>query len=439
MIFTASDVSSVSQSLQRWDWAEYISEAFVILACAGELVADLGENWLGEKRKKHLERRSTILLVAALSVSLICLVRTNELSGNVIGSLGDKADEADTKAKKSIEDSSTALSQAKDALTKSGEAEDSSGRAEDKAEKAKIATSGAMIVAQTAHTEANSVPQEIGKAAEQLRQVEGEAQKTKSDLMNLALCSAPRVISNWFLIGGNVFADNKGSDPRQVAEAAPGNSKSYVDSLLPMAGQMVFIEVIPNDPEARRAALEIARTLADAQWNVQKPLRLVDGLKDGVSVQPSLSRFTAPNGGIPNMYPYWHASDVAEKLLDFLHSYNWQAASGLPTDPQGQLIRDEKVLPVGAIRIQIGLYPAAVYVTPPGQKEFASRMEEQKREREKGEAESKRRREEQLAKVLAMAPTPEIRKRLQAQNEEWEARIKNETSTGPCQVLNPDF
>jgi hypothetical protein len=42
MIFTATDVSSLSQSLYRWEWAEYISEAFVILACAGELVADLG-------------------------------------------------------------------------------------------------------------------------------------------------------------------------------------------------------------------------------------------------------------------------------------------------------------------------------------------------------------------------------------------------------------
>lgn len=79
MIFTASDVSSLSQSLHRWEIAEYVSEAFVILACAGEMVADLGEKWLGEGRKRRVERHSTMLLVAALSVSLICLVRTNEL------------------------------------------------------------------------------------------------------------------------------------------------------------------------------------------------------------------------------------------------------------------------------------------------------------------------------------------------------------------------
>jgi hypothetical protein len=87
MIFAPSDVSSLSQSLHHWEIAEYVSEGFVILACAGEMVADVGEKWLGEKRKKRLERRSTILLVAALSVSLICLVRTNGWSQWVAATL----------------------------------------------------------------------------------------------------------------------------------------------------------------------------------------------------------------------------------------------------------------------------------------------------------------------------------------------------------------
>jgi hypothetical protein len=198
-----------------------------------------------------------------------------------------------------------------------------------------------------------------------------------------------------------------------------------------MAGQMVFIEVVP-DAEARRAALNILQTLLNAQWNVQKPLTFVDGLADGVSVQPSVPTFTASaKGEIPNMSPYWYASDVAEKLLDFLHSYNWQAVRGWPTDPQGKLIRDERVLPAGAIRIQVGLYPPAVYVSPPGQKEFTSAMAEMRREQEKVAAESKRKLEEQLP--------PDVRKRFQQRNEEWEAKIRNQTSNGPCQVLNPLF
>jgi hypothetical protein len=86
------------------------------------------------------------------------------------------------------------------------------------------------------------------------------------------------------------------------------------------------------------------------------------------------------------------------------------------------------------MRIQVGLCPAAVYVSPPGQKELTSRMEDMRREREKAMAESKLKREEQLATL-----PPELRKRLQQANEEGETKIKSETSNGPCQVLNPLF
>src|SRR5258708_39403005 len=105
MILTASDVSS----LGSWERAEYISEAFVIVACAGELVADLGRKCLTRAYRDRVERVSTILLVAALSMELICLVRTNQLSGSVIGSLGEKAEEADGKANTAIADSSIDL------------------------------------------------------------------------------------------------------------------------------------------------------------------------------------------------------------------------------------------------------------------------------------------------------------------------------------------
>jgi len=270
-------------------------------------------------------------------------------------------------------------------------------------------------LARVAHREADSAHKELLKTTGELRQVEAEANKTKSDLMNLAICNAPRVISNWLLMG-------------------PSGKKSYVDSLLPMAGQVVFIEVVP-DAEARRAAFQLARTLGDAQWNLQKPLRFVDGLEDGVSVQPSVPTFGgSANGAIPNMSPYWDASDVADKLVDFLQSYNWQTARGWPLDPAGKMIRDETILPAGAIRIQVGLYPPAVYVNPLGQKELTARLEEMRQEQEKAMAESKRKREEQWAKL-----PPELRKRMEQADEEWEAKIKSTISKGPCQVLNPLF
>jgi hypothetical protein len=177
MIVTAYDIESLSRSLSRWEWGEYISEAFVIIACAGELVADLQLSWLTEERTKHLQRRATILLVAALSVSLICLVRTNELSGSVIGSLGDKSEEADRKAREAIIDSSTALSQAKDALTKAGKAEDSLGKAEDEANKAKTASSNALTLARGARQEADSFETDIRSAKE----TAGEAKEKVAD------------------------------------------------------------------------------------------------------------------------------------------------------------------------------------------------------------------------------------------------------------------
>jgi hypothetical protein len=177
MIFTASDVSS----LTGWEWGEYISEALVIVACAGELVADLGRKCLTKVHRDRVERLSTILLVAALSASLICLVRTNELSGNVIGSLGAKADEADQKAKAAVADSSTALSQAGDALTKAGKAQYLYGKTEDEASKAQAASSSALTLATGARREADSFEKDIASAKTQAADAESHlAEATKS-------------------------------------------------------------------------------------------------------------------------------------------------------------------------------------------------------------------------------------------------------------------
>ena len=59
MIFASPDFAS---SLHRWELAEYISEGFVILACAGELIADLAER-LGERRRS-LEKGGSVGIYA---------------------------------------------------------------------------------------------------------------------------------------------------------------------------------------------------------------------------------------------------------------------------------------------------------------------------------------------------------------------------------------
>ena len=156
MIFTPSDVSSLSQSLGHWETAEYVFEAFVILACAGEVVADLAP--LAERSKKRLERISTMVLVVALSLGLLALMKTNELSGSVIGNLGKEAEEADAKAKKALADAGTATE-------KSNEAKSDSTAAV-------TASSKALDVASGARTEADSFEKGIKTAKEQAASAE---------------------------------------------------------------------------------------------------------------------------------------------------------------------------------------------------------------------------------------------------------------------------
>ena len=75
--------------LARWEYAEYVAVLFVILGVVGEYVADF-TNWLtggDEARKRRLGKISTLVLIAALAVELVCLVKTNSTSGQIIASL----------------------------------------------------------------------------------------------------------------------------------------------------------------------------------------------------------------------------------------------------------------------------------------------------------------------------------------------------------------
>src|SRR5712692_8329255 len=104
MTLTTSDVASLSKSISRWEVGEYICAGLVTVACAGEYVADFKDWFTGgiTERKDKLAKRSTLLLIIALSLELICLVRTNIISGMLIGSLRDTAEEADTKARTAL-------------------------------------------------------------------------------------------------------------------------------------------------------------------------------------------------------------------------------------------------------------------------------------------------------------------------------------------------
>jgi hypothetical protein len=174
MISTASDVASLARELWWWEHAEYVFAALVAIACFGEYLAEFSKcSWIVE-HKDGMAKRSTLLLIAALSFELICLVKTNDISGRVIGSLRDKAEEADRKAKTAIADSSTALSQAKDALAKAGAAQESLGKAEAEAAKAETAALSALSLARNAREEAASFKKDILSAQKQAAEVFGQ-------------------------------------------------------------------------------------------------------------------------------------------------------------------------------------------------------------------------------------------------------------------------
>ncbi|MGD0362736.1 MAG: hypothetical protein ABSC93_17800, partial [Bryobacteraceae bacterium] len=121
MTLTPSDVESLTTALTRWEYAEYASGGLVAVACAGEYIASF-KPWFtgGDKaRKERLEKRSTLLLIVALAAELICLVKTNQISGQVIGALDVRATEAYRKAGDAVVNSEVAIGKSGDAINKS--------------------------------------------------------------------------------------------------------------------------------------------------------------------------------------------------------------------------------------------------------------------------------------------------------------------------------
>jgi hypothetical protein len=86
--------------------------------------------------------------------------RQEEQARQIVGSLSDKAEEADRKARAAISESSTALNQAKDALDKAGIAQESLGKAENEANTAQSAASNALNISKDADQIAHGARQE---------------------------------------------------------------------------------------------------------------------------------------------------------------------------------------------------------------------------------------------------------------------------------------
>jgi hypothetical protein len=102
--------------------AEYFSAGLVALACVGAYIADFADPI--RKRlhisKDRLSKVSTLVLIAALAVELICIVRTNTLAGRLTGSLQEMARLAVKEADSAESQSINASQKASDAVKTGG-------------------------------------------------------------------------------------------------------------------------------------------------------------------------------------------------------------------------------------------------------------------------------------------------------------------------------
>jgi hypothetical protein len=233
----------------------------------------------------------------------------------------------------------------------------------------------------------------------------------------MAVCNAPRVIPFWSI----------------------GNTKNSTDPLKPFAGRQVIIEFVP-DAETRRAALNLYGSLDRAGWKIIR-ISPLDGIEDGVEIQPYVAPRPTTSGLSPEWGPLWQSeirsSDAADALVDFLHSYDWQAKRGWPVDEKGQLIRDAKILPPDTLRIRVGLYPAVTYISPPGAKDFAdaiAKFDQQRQAIKKRTEKEQADRNEELFKHLTPQQVTEYKARMEQWKKEEEQMMGR--FSGPCQPLS---
>lgn len=294
-----------------------------------------------------------------------------------------------------------------------GDAKESAGSAKTSAVQAATAASFAISQSGAARQQANVIRGELEDTSRELSMLrsdeqglDSEVQKRRAELTNLAVCTAPRIIPFWSTAG-----------------------KTSLDPLRPYAGRVAIIEFLP-DAEARRAALNIAGALSRAKWTI-KSLRTVDGLRDGVEVQP----YQPPREEVQQKIAFtWQADELADALIDFLQSFNWNATFGWPVDNDGKMIGDDNIIPPGAVRIQVGLYPAVTYVGPPGSEELNAAL-----------AELNKAKEIALEKIESQeieregTLDPELRRRAQEARKRSEADRERilKRSRGPCQPLTP--
>lgn len=266
-------------------------------------------------------------------------------------------------------------------------------------------------------TDAASLNKRLANTAEQLEAVESKRAELEKSLENLAICNAPRVV------------------PAEVIFMPTGKLTATADPVRRFARQ-VSIEYV-REPEAKRAALSLRLALEIVGWTVSAFTPIDELPDDGVEVEPFMPSWEVSSTTMwEEELDSWNA---AEAVVEFLHSYNWQARIGWPINEKGEVIRDPKIFPPNSLRIKIGLYPPVVYISPSGAKEFSKAYEEFEKENKKLlaaieplEAEAEKKFFAQLTPKQAMVYKARQKHGAQIR----EQRVAQ--FSGPCQPLKPN-
>lgn len=202
MSLTPPEVGSLTSSMVRWEFGEYLFAALVTLACVGEGIAEFSKWFRGDENKgkrERLSKWSTIVLSSALALELVCLIKTNELSGEVIGSLDEKARDASEKALAALSDSTSATMKSEHAVSDANSAKQSSEKATLESDTAQKVASNAIDLATGAREEADSFEQDISAAKQQAANAESHLADAMKEAANaeleLAKLKLPRALS----------------------------------------------------------------------------------------------------------------------------------------------------------------------------------------------------------------------------------------------------
>jgi hypothetical protein len=416
-------ISDFSQSLSLLNSWLVAMTAVVVLGLFLEYIPELKDEW--EKFLKAGAWKSLITRRSQAWKPLAILLGAVMVTGGVAGEMVFEAlsfhkegqlEQAHGDLDKFLQGKSeSAEASAEGAATAAGEAET-------KAEGADIAAGTAQKKANAVAAKAEELDRQLTAAKLQLATAVDAEKKEEQALFDMAVCLSPRVI------------------PRLgVSNPVTRNEEwSTVDPLRPHSNLQAIIEVV-QDAEARRAASSIETSLRAAGWTRVTIRPPVGDIRDGVEVIPwnprelGVKDLSDPESRAmqDRNFAQWRAAgSAADAIVDWLHSFFWQAIRSGATNPD---------IASDSVEIKVGLYPAVQYVPPPGERVFSDLNAASEKQREDAlkamEAEEDQRFEE------AIKNRPPERKeearRARAGARMWEKQFKERYFSQPCRLVNP--